>query len=120
MLLSLDAIFDLADGSRVSDCPLPCKTTRTQAKLLYEYKTGDTSIDITFSSKVKLTKTDLVKPTLSSFLSEVRLKKFVMMIKTQFQVGGSLGLWLGLGAVQVFQLAVNCLQWMNRKYKERI
>ena len=111
---------DLADGSRVSDCPLPCKTTQAQTKLLFEEKNTDTYIDITFSSKVKLTKTDLVKPTLSSFLSEVRLKKFFMKIKTQFQVGGSLGLWLGLGAVQVFQLSVNCLQWINRKYKERI
>ena len=110
----------MADGSRVSDCALPCKTTQTQTKLLHEDKGADTSINIAFSSKVKLTKTDLVKPTLSSFLSEVRLKKIVMKIKTQFQVGGSLGLWLGLGAVQVFQLAVNCLQWMNRKYKERI
>ena len=66
------AIIDLADGSRVSYCPLPCKTTQTQTKLLHEDKGVDTMIDITFSSKIKQTKTDLVKPTLSSFLSEVR------------------------------------------------
>ena len=66
---------DLIDGTRVSDCPLPCKTTQTRAKFLYEYKDVNDTIDITFSSKVKLTKTDFVKPTFSSFLSEVRLKK---------------------------------------------
>ena len=66
---------DLVDGSLVSDCPLPCKTTQTQAKYLYEAKNKLTEIDITFSSRVRVTKTDLVKPALSSFLSEVRRLK---------------------------------------------
>ena len=66
-------MYDLLDGTSVSDCPLPCKTTETEAKLLYEDK-EDAHFDITFSSKVRVTTTDLVKPTLSSFLSEVGLE----------------------------------------------
>ena len=69
------ALYDLVDGSRVSDCPLPCKTTQTQAKYLYEAKNEATQLDITFSSRVRVTKTDFVKPALSSFLSEVRRLK---------------------------------------------
>ena len=111
-------LVNLFDGSHVSDCPLPCKTTQTQTKLLYESKGDGSWIDINFSSKVKVTKTDLEKPTLSSFLSEVKLKTCVFAIFSFFlQVGGSAGLWLGLGAVQVFQLSVNCLLFVVRKYK---
>ena len=66
-----DTLYNLVDGILVSDCPLPCKRTQTQTKFLNEYKSEATVLDITFSSKVRVTKTDLVKPTLSSLLSEV-------------------------------------------------
>jgi len=95
-------IDDLVDGSLVSDCPLPCKMTQTHTEFLDEYKSYETFLDISFSSRVRVTKTDLVKPTLSSFLSEV---------------GGSIGLWLGLGVAQAFQLSVNCVLAINRKFK---
>ena len=101
-------------GISVSDCPLPCTTTQT------EPKGKGTRIDITFSSKVKITTTDFVKPTLSSFLSEVRLKYMKVVTKAKRklpQVGGSMGLWLGLGAVQVFQLLVDFLLLVIRRYK---
>ena len=68
------SIDDLVDGSRVSNCPLPCKTTQTHTEFLNDVKGDDTFLDISFSSRVRVTKTDLVKPTLSSFLSEVRFK----------------------------------------------
>ena len=72
------SIDDLVDGSRVSNCPLPCKTTQTHTEFLNDVK-GDDEIflDISFSSRVRVTKTDLVKPTLSSFLSEVGLKSLI-------------------------------------------
>ena len=70
-----EVLEDIVDGTLISDCPLPCKTTQTHAKFLYEFKTDLTEIDITFSPKVSVTITDLVKPTLSSFLSEVGLKE---------------------------------------------
>ena len=71
-------LVNLFDGSHVSDCPLPCKTTQTQTKKLFASKGDGSCIDINFSSKVKVTKTDLEKPTVSSFLSEVKLKTCVI------------------------------------------
>ena len=64
-------IGELFDGSLVSNCILPCVTTQTHTEFLYDEKTVKTYLNINFSSKVRVTKTDLVKPTVSSFLSEV-------------------------------------------------
>lgn len=99
---TLDALRGLIVGDHVSDCLLPCKTTQTQTKFVFETKGEGTGIDIFFNSKVRVTKTDLVWPTFTNFLSEV---------------GGSMGLWLGLGVVQMFELSVNCLLLVWRKYK---
>ena len=65
---------DLVDGSLVSNCPLPCKTIQTHTEFLDDDKANETYLDISFSSRVRVTRTDLVAPTLSSFLSEVGLK----------------------------------------------
>ena len=111
-----EVLEDIVDGSLMSDCPLPCKTTQTHAKFLYEFKTDLTEIDITFSPKVSVTKTDLMKPTLSSVLSQVGFYNFSER-KTKFQVGGAMGLWLGLGAVQILEIPGNCLMMVIRKYK---
>ena len=74
-IFSLGGVIDgLVVGSLVSNCPLPCKTTQTHTEFLNDLKGDETYIDISFSSRVRVTKTDLVKPTLSSFLSEVRFK----------------------------------------------
>ena len=77
-----ESIYGLVDGSLVSDCPLPCKTTQTKTKFLNKYKTEKNHIAISFSSKVKLTKTDLLKPTISSFLSEVGWNNFGNHVST--------------------------------------
>ena len=70
--LYLGLMENLVDGSRVSDCPLPCLISYTQTKFLYEKVVGNSScIDISFSSKVRVTTTDLLRPTLTNFLSEV-------------------------------------------------
>ena len=61
----------LTDGDLRSDCPLPCKTTQTQTKFLDELEGEFTGFFISFSSTVRVTKTDLVRPSISSFLSEV-------------------------------------------------
>ena len=63
---------NLFDGSQVSDCPLPCKITRTQTRFLHESVTpNNTGIDISFPSKVKVTTTDMLRPKFTSILSEV-------------------------------------------------
>ena len=67
-------LFDFFDGSHLSDCPLPCKTTQTRNKFLFESMGDDTIIEIQFSSTVRVSKTDVDRPTIASFLSEVKLK----------------------------------------------
>ena len=55
---------------------------------------------MTFAGKVESSVTDFVHPTLSSILSDV---------------GGSLGLWLGLGALQALEIcAKNVLVLVKR------
>ena len=55
---------------------------------------------MTFVGKVESSVTDFVRPTLSSILSDV---------------GGSLGLWLGLGALQALEIcAENVLLLVKR------
>jgi hypothetical protein len=85
---------NLFDGTFVSDCPLPCTTLYTETRFISQEFEEQNMIDITFSPKVQVTTTDLVKLPLSSFLSNV---------------GGSLGLWLGLGAVQAMTMLINCV-----------
>ena len=85
---------DLIDGTQLSDCPLPCTTTNTETKQLYE-KTNSrnaSTISLSFSSRVMVTKTDFLKFSLASLFSEM---------------GGSMGLWMGLGLVQALELAIN-------------
>jgi hypothetical protein len=88
------SIWDMLDGTSISDCPLPCSTIYTETRFISEAVIDDSYIDITFSPSVQVTMTDFVKPTLSSFLSDV---------------GGSVGLWLGLGALQAAEIVFNCV-----------
>ena len=62
---------DMFDGTTTSDCALPCETISTQTKKETEYKAPFTQLEISFSSKVRITTTDLLQPTTSIFLSEV-------------------------------------------------
>ena len=68
------ALQDLVDGTQVSDCPLPCKTTHTQTALLQKSASDASRLEISFSSTVHTKTTDMIRPTLSSFLSEVGMR----------------------------------------------
>ena len=64
-----------------------------------------------FVPEMIVTTTDFVKPTLSSMLSEVTIfyityyiYNFSTRLCSKFKVGGSMGLWLGLGVIQAIQL----------------
>ena len=59
-----------------------------------------TAIGLSFTEKVQVSRTTFAKPSLSSLLSEV---------------GGSLGLWLGLGAVQLVALLANYSMILARR-----
>ena len=82
----------LYTGEQISDCLLPCTTTSTDTRLLNEKFINQDSIKLQFSSAVEVRTTFLVQPSLSSFLSSV---------------GGSMGLWLGLGVVQAIELVLS-------------
>ena len=70
-----------------SYCYSPCSKTTIFAKTLSSYPYGNmTHIGLNFMDTIEITTTDFVTPTFATFLSDI---------------GGSLGLWLGMGAVQV-------------------
>jgi hypothetical protein len=97
---SIESISDILLGNSLFDCPLPCSTISTQTRFVSENIVDDNFIIITFSPSVQVTTTDFVKQSLSSFLSAV---------------GGSVGLWLGLGALQAVEILINCaLPWLRR------
>lgn len=82
---------DIISGGVVSNCTVPC--TSTQIKTAFVDKKSSavrkrSKIDITFSNNVKVSVTDFAKFNKWEFLSEI---------------GGSLGLWLGLGVVQMLE-----------------
>ena len=91
-------------------CPLPCRTFHINTKFISSIKTSSgpdrAPVKIVFSQSVLVTKTDFVKPSLSSLLSGVGGFFFgatISIFKSENQVGGSMGLWLGLGILQALQ-----------------
>ena len=53
---------------------------------------------------MKVTETEMMRPTPASFMSEViGHMHFPLNTTICFKVGGALGLWLGLGVLQVLQ-----------------
>jgi hypothetical protein len=99
-LSSILSISDMMDGLSLSDCPLPCSTIYAQTRFISETTSDSSQIEITFSPSTQVTTTDFLKPPLSSFLSSV---------------GGSVGLWLGLGALQAAEILANCaMPWIRR------
>ena len=84
---------DLFDGSQRSTCPLPCSTYSVDSRLISdEITTRNISVlNLTFNQHVIVTSHSAIKFTFASFLSDV---------------GGGLGLWLGLGVAQFLDALV--------------
>ena len=83
--------YSLTDGIQVSDCKMPCTTTKTSTIAMKEKPNLEQAIRIVFKSEMQITTTSMVHFNLIKFLSDV---------------GGILGLWLGLGMVQLFDLVL--------------
>ena len=82
-------------GSHVSNCPLPCKITSTETKFISAISSQNPFIKVIFSQQVQVSTKDFMKPSLASLLSSV---------------GGSMGLWLGLGVVQALEFTARSLR----------
>ena len=94
-------IMMMAEGEYPSSCKPPCTTTRGFSQLTLTAPTpGYKQIGILIKDSMKVTKTDFVDFSLAVFLSNV---------------GGSLGLWLGLGVLQLGEQLLKGIKlcWKN-------
>ena len=82
----------LHDGRQKSTCPLPCSTFHVESKYQSEADEKFPVIHLNLIQDITVTKTEFLKFTFEKFLSDV---------------GGSMGLWLGLGILQSFELFTN-------------
>ena len=84
------------DGTAVSDCPVPCTTTSAEAKEEDVSISEDGSdIDITFFETILVTTTSFPVFSFSDALAKL---------------GGAMGLWLGLGIMQVLEISLTIRQ----------
>ena len=104
---ALFGIINLITGSIPSKCPLPCTTVSATSRFISTATKGTssskeslssnfTSLDLIPAESVLVTKTEFVKYPLFSLLAGY---------------GGSMGLWLGLGVVQLCKI---CFVFIKR------
>ena len=96
--LNLEKVYALEfllTGVVSSDCPLPCTTTSFITKKTSNMDYEEGGIWMSFEPTVEVTKTDFVTPTFVTMLSNI---------------GGALGLWLGLGMAQVLQIVLGMVR----------
>ena len=85
------AYTSYVDGNLLSSCLLPCTTFHTNIRFETERFNPGNKIVLTFANKIQVTTTDFLPFHLSTLLSDL---------------GGSMGLWLGLGVLQAGQLVL--------------
>ena len=82
----LEKMKSLYNGNRLSNCPIPCNIFATDTRLMSKRATAERShIVLSFSETVQMTITEMEAPSISGLLSAI---------------GGSIGLWLGIGVLQ--------------------
>ena len=92
---NVEQYSNLYSGKERSSCKLPCSTFRAEARLMVGQVGGVTGVALEFLPRVEVTTTELVRPLFSALLADL---------------GGSVGLWLGLGVLQAIQLGAACLR----------
>ena len=82
---------NLFSGFKSSDCQLPCTRVSVDSKLEYVKKNDedDNQINLIFINSIEISKTDFANFNIFTVLSFI---------------GGNMGLWLGLGMVQFFEI----------------
>ena len=82
---------------------MPCSTFRTTTRMISKRASSPLGrILLSFSEKVTMTITELESPSVSELLSEI---------------GGSIGLWLGLGVFQAIEILSKVLVALADKVK---
>ena len=81
--------YNLLSGIMLSDCKQPCTITKTNTFSNGQQDTPKSEMIVIFNDKMPVTTTNLVPFSLTAYLSNL---------------GGILGLWLGLGMVQLAEL----------------
>ena len=89
----LNLLNNLVAGVELSSCPKPCSSTNVISRLVQQAVSYDNSswIDIVPSPNVVVTDTKFVRPVLTTLMSEF---------------GGALGLWLGIGVLQLMSFVM--------------
>ena len=101
----LEKVKNLYRGNKLSNCPMPCSTFRTTTKMISKRPIRNEQfgrILLSFSEKVTMTITELETPSVSELLSAI---------------GGSIGLWLGLGVFQAIEILSKVLLVLADKVK---
>ena len=84
--------ISLAYGNQKSTCPMSCSTINVEFKLLHEGTTGEQpGLGLIFSEDVLVTRTEFLTFNFMLFLSDI---------------GGSMGLWLGVGLLQAVEIII--------------
>jgi hypothetical protein len=97
----LNTHINLVNGLQLSDCKLPCKIMKTQSKYQGSVTTAYEGVSVSFKEDIQVTTTTFVPFDPVKFLCDI---------------GGMLGLWLGLGAVQLAAGIMTTLKLAFKKF----
>ena len=96
-------VANIASGLTLSPCKLPCTSTTGVVKLINNVAQQNPMITVVFGEAIEITTTKFLSFSLSAFLASL---------------GGSLGLWLGLGLLQLGQEVVRGMGVLLQKVKQ--
>ena len=112
----LEPVKNLFRGSMLSNCPMPCKTFKTNTKMTSKRPAKQFGrILLSFSEKVILSFCDLFNYVqISMTITELETPSVSELLSS---IGGSIGLWLGLGAFQAIEILSRILVALANKVR---